>query len=113
MEDGEEYRDGELEYSVIESLIEEIVDTYRLHAYVYISSDKFDNVLSTTLTGDSEPDSIHDLVQRNALACLINDFLNSGVAGDRNASIAEIYDIVYEAIHYDEDEEDEDNAEFE
>ena len=105
----EGYRDGEFEYGVIESLIEEIVDKYNLKAYVYIESDHYDNAVSTTMASDEIFDAEHDDIQLNALIYLVADILNNRPMDERNEAIAEIYDAVYNGIHIDDDDEDEDN----
>lgn len=103
----EEYRDGEFEYGIIESSIEEIVDRYGFRAFLYLESDKYDNVSSTSMAADDEDDSAMNDMQMNALVCLIADILKSRASEDRYAVIAEIYDTVHDGIHLDDEPEDE------
>lgn len=112
MTEGEEYRDGEFEYGIIESSIEEIVDRYGLRVFMYMESDKYDNASSTTMASDDENESDLNDMQMNALVCLVADILKSRANEDRFAVIAEIYDTVYDGIHLD-DEPEEDDVEFE
>ena len=106
MEKDEEYRDGEFEYGIIQSSIEEIVDKYGLRMFMYMESDKYDNASSTSMTSDDENElSLNDM-QMNALVCLVADILKSRASQDRYAVIAEIYDSVYNGIHLDDEPED-------
>ena len=107
----EEYRDGDFEYSIIESLIEEIVDKYNLKAYVYIESDRYDNAVSVTMSSDESVDAEHDDIQLNALIYLVADILNNRMADERNDAVAEIYDAVYNGIHIDDDDEEDNSVE--
>ena len=109
MEKDEEYRDGEFEYSIIESSIEEIVDRYGLRVFLYMESDKYDNASSTCMAADDEEESTLDDMQMNALICLVADILKSRASEDRFAVIAEIYDTVYTGIHLDEEDEEDEN----
>ena len=102
----EGYRDGEFEYSIIESLLEEIIDKYNLKAYVYLESDHYDNAASTTMASDAIIDAEHDDIPMNALMYLVADILNNRKTDERNDAIAEIYDAVYTGIHLDDEEED-------
>ena len=107
----EEYRDGEFEYGVIETLIEDIVDKYSLKVYVYMESDRYDNALSTTILPDEATDAEHDDVQLDALTYLVADILNSRPIDERNAAIAAIVDAVYDGIHIDDEPKEEDDDE--
>ena len=111
MED-EEYRDGDLDYSVIEASIEEIIDKYEVRAFLYIESDSYDNVLSTTMIREYEDEECCEAVQFEALVNLVADILKDHIGDERNALIAEIYERVNQGIHID-DEEDEEGEEFE
>ena len=106
----EEFCDGDLEYGVVESLIEEIIDKYELKAHFYLECDRFDNAMSVTMIGDSvkcpEDYNVSDEVKVNALINLVGDLLNEKMEDERNAVISLIYESVYQGIHMD-DEEDE------
>lgn len=107
------FRDGEFEYGVVQSLIEDIVDKFRLRAYIYIESDSFDNALSTTLTAEALTDAEHDDIQLDALTYLVADILNNRTGDERNAAIVDIIDSVYAGIHIDDvDEDDDDDEEY-
>lgn len=111
----EEYHDGDFEYSVIEALVEEIIDKYALKAHFYLESDKYDNTMSVTMIGESieVPDdySFTDEVQINALINLVGNLLADRTEAERNAMIALIYESVYEGIHMDDDDLFEDDIE--
>lgn len=110
----EGYHDGDLEYSVVESLIEEIIDKYDLRAYFYLESNKYDNTASISMLSESTNDLKEydetDEIKINALINLVADLLDGKIDDERNAIITLIYDSVYEGIHiddeaYDEEEE--------
>jgi len=112
----EEYKDGNLEYSVIEALIEEIVDKYNLKVYVYMECDRYDNALSTTILPDEAPEVDRDDVQLDALTYLVADVIKDKPIDERNTAIASIVDAVYDGIHIDDepevdDDEDDDEDE--
>ncbi|MBP5782085.1 MAG: hypothetical protein J6W04_00950 [Bacteroidales bacterium] len=99
----DEYRNGEYDYATAMALIEEIIDDFQLRAYVYIQSDEYDNVMTSTMV-QTEGES-HDDVQFEAMECLIVDILKGRDEADKVAAIADIYDCVYHAIHSDDDDE--------
>ena len=101
----EEYHDGEYEYGLAETLIEEIVDRFNLRAYVYLSNPAFDNVLTTTMLSENSDEEEYENTRYETLLNLVIDILNDKDGNERNAAIAEIYDIVHQAIH-DDDEDD-------
>ena len=105
----EEYRDGDFEYGVVESLIEEIVDKYGLKAHIYLECDRFDNAMSTTMTAESIDVSDPEAIEVNALMYIVADMLKDKTEYERNAVIALIYESVHNGIHL--DDEDEDNEE--
>lgn len=111
----EEYHDGDFEYGVVESLIEEIIDKYDLKAHFYLESDKFDNTISITMIPESvelpEDYNMADEIKVNALINLVADLLNERMEDERNAVISLIYESVYAGIHYDDEEEEEDEEE--
>ena len=108
----DDYRDGDFEYTTIETLIEEIVDRYGVKAYVYVESDAYDNVMTTTMVQDGEDDEHCEALQFNALLNLVIDITKDREGDDRNAVIAEIYDRVYQAIHADDDEDENEGVEW-
>lgn len=105
MTEGEEYRDGEFEYGLIETMLDEIVDNYNLRVFMYMESDKYDNAESTAIIPDAETEADFADLRMNALVCLVSDILRSRAKEDRASVIAEIYDTVYEGIHFDDEPE--------
>ena len=101
----EEYRDGEFEYGVVETLIEEIVDKYHLRAHIYLESDSYDNVLSTSMTYDGAADEEHDTILLNSLMFIVADLIKGKNGAERFATIAGIYEVVHEGIHLDDEED--------
>ena len=106
----EEYRDGDFEYGVVESLIEEIVDEYGLKAHIYLECDRFDNAMSTTMSAESVENANPEDIEANALMYTVADMLKDKTEDERNAVIALIYESVHDGIHLD-DEDDEDEEE--
>ena len=108
-----EYRDGEYNYATASALIEEIVDQFHLRAFVYLECDEYDNVMTTTMmkNDDEANDRYNSDVQFDALLNLVIDILSDREEDDRNAAIADIYDKIHEAIHVDDDDDNEEEYE--
>ena len=105
----EAYRDGDLEFGVVEALIEEIVDKYDMKSHVYLECDRFDNAVSITMIGEDvecpEDYDVSDEIKVNALINLVADLLSEKMEDERNAMISLIYECVYQGIHLDDEEE--------
>ena len=113
-EEGNEYRNGDLEYGTISLLIEDILDERQYRGYVYMESRDFDNTFATTVIRDEDSEELYDEIRYNALYNIVSDILKDKDSDDeRNAAIAEIYDTIYSSIHYDDvdDEWDDDTEE--
>ena len=105
MED-EEYRDGQFEYELASSLIEDIIDERGYRGYVYLESSDFDNTFATTVIKDNDSEELYEEVRYNALLNIVTDILDDKSVDERNAAIAEIYDVVCTAIHIDDVDDD-------
>ena len=105
----DEYHDGQLSYTTASALIEDIIDQFHFRAYIYLESDEYDNILTTTMMKDDDDgtDRYNSDVQFDALTHLVIDILSGRGEDDRNAAIADIYDQVYRAIHVDDPEDEE------
>ena len=109
----DEYTDSDVNYSAAEALIEEIFDQFHMRGYIYMECDNYNNVSSCTVMKDDDDgcDRFGTDVQFDALINLVLDILDGRDEDDRNAAIVDIYNKIFEAIHIEEDDDLEEDAE--